>query len=162
MRGAGSSFPFLLSSPIYYLSTFFIIINRCLSTFHVVMPHEQRLPSATVIGFLALFFVAIRVVHHRSSHDGCSNLDDDFVTSVDDEIDNDTITTIGPFPWEPKNQPSSQQDLHRSHIAVNTISDDLVLGSTHEKDAENYIHFLASMTFASSGLLRRPSCPCCQ
>ena len=153
MREVGSSFPFHIVFSMYHT----------IPSFHDVMPHEQRLPSATVIGFLALFFVAIRVVvvHHRSSHDGCSNLDDDFVTSVD-EIDNDTTTTIGPFPWEPKNQPSSQQDLHRSHIAVNTISDDLVLGSTHEKDAENYIHFLASMTFASSGLLRRPSCPCCQ
>jgi hypothetical protein len=126
------------------------------------MPHEQRLPSATVIGFLALFFFTIRVVHHRSSNGG-SNVDDDFVTSVDDEIDNDTtMTTIGPFPWEPKNQSSSQKDSQRSHIAVNSIPDDLMLGSTHKKDAENHIHFLASMTFANNGLLRRPSCPCCR
>ena len=154
----------LLNPTVGLIFTPSFFFSLCVSSlFMLSCRMSPRLPSATVIGFLALFFVAIRVVHHRrSSHDGCSNLDDDFVTSVDDEIDNDTITTIGPFPWEPKNQPSTQQDLHRSHIAVNNISDDLVLGSKKEKDAENYIHFLASMTFASSGLLRRPSCPCCQ
>ena len=127
------------------------------------MPHEQQ--KATLIGFLVVFFVAIyhRLVHHSSSHG--SNLDNDSVTSVDDEVDNNTTTTtttIRPFPWEPKKQSSFLQDHRRSRIAVNTISDDVVLGSTHEKDAENSRHFLAGMTFASSGLLRRPSCPCCR
>lgn len=123
------------------------------------MPHEQRLPYAIVIGILALFFVA--VVHHRSSHCGVKR-DVNSVKSDDDEIDNNTTTKIVPFSWEPKNQSSSQQDPQRSHIAVNTISDDLILGSTHEKVPEKYIHFLASMTFTNNGMLRRPSCPCCQ
>mmetsp|Transcript_27788 Transcript_27788/g.57970 ORF Transcript_27788/g.57970 Transcript_27788/m.57970 type:complete len:116 (-) Transcript_27788:668-1015(-) len=101
-------------------------------------------------GFLAIIALYNRIHHRRQTNNRSPKQPPRPSTAI-------ALAQLPAFPWEPR------PDLPRSEEVSGdnkSESESNGLYSKHKpEDAQQQLHFLASMTFANG--LRQPSCPCC-
>ena len=136
------------------------------------LPASSSAPAAEWQSWLG--FLAIVVYYRIHNHNRCppSTDTDTATTTTHKSFSSDTNTNPSsasdplititpsskPFPWEPKIKYDSGAKRESDRYSSISIASK---HHTKETSPQQQLDFLQSMTFAQTGGLRPPSCPCC-